>query len=370
MKLVYLSSARLPTKNAHGFQIMNMCASFASAGIDVELVVPYRKNLIYEDPFVFYALPKAFRIKTLPAIDLYHIRIIPEKISGIVLLFTFFVSARLYLWLHPCDVLFTRETFAGLFFKKFVFEVHMPEQIVRHALRAYKLVVLTSAAKDELLKVGVSSQKILVAPDAVNLSLFPKKTKEEARKYLNLPLDAKIALYWGNFKTWKGVDTFARTVPLLSNIFVIMIGATKDTDLARIKEIVGISKNALVEGFKSQELLPWYLASADVLVLPNTASDENSRLYTSPMKLFEYMASDRPIVASDLPSLREILSHENSVLVESDNPEELAKGIRQVVDNPELAKRLSTRASQQVLNYSWDKRAQAIIDFVLDKSKV
>lgn len=370
MKLVYLSSARLPTKNAHGFQIMNMCASFVNAGTEVELVVPRRKNLIDSDPFAFYALPQIFRVKALPAIDLYHIRIIPEKISGIILLFTFFISARLYLWLHPCDVLFTRETFAGLFFKKFVFEVHMPEQVVRHALRADKLVVLTSAAKDELLKVGVSSQKILVAPDAVNLSLFPKKTKEEARKYLNLPLDARIALYWGNFKVWKGVDTLAGAVTFLPEVLVVMIGATKDTDLARIKEVVGVASNVIVEGFKPQEMLPWYLASADALVLPNTANDENSRLYTSPMKLFEYMASDRPIVASDLPSLREILSEENSVLVEPDNPRLLAEGIRQLLDSSELAKRLSTQASQQVLNYSWDKRAQAIIDFVLDKSKV
>jgi glycosyltransferase involved in cell wall biosynthesis len=160
------------------------------------------------------------------------------------------------------------------------------------------------------------------------------------------------------------VDILAKAVPLLPNDLIIMIGATKDSDLARIRSIVGEAKNAIVEGFKPQEMLPWYLASADVLVLPNTANDENSRLYTSPMKLFEYMAADRPIVASDLPSLRQILSEENSVLVPPDDPQALANGIKQLLNNPDQAKIFVARTKVEILNYTWDKRARSIIDFV------
>lgn len=364
MKLTYLSSARLPTNNAHGFQIMNMCAAFAQHSIDVELVVPKRKNLIEDDPFSFYSLPKTFLIKKLPVIDLYHTRMVPEKVSGLVLLCSFFISARIYLWNSPTDILFTREKLTGLFFRNFVFEVHMPEQVVGYALRAKKIITLTTSAKKEIIKKGVDSKKILVAPDSVNLSLFPARTKLEARSFLGLPPDANIALYWGNFKKWKGVDIFAKAAALLPEVFIVMIGATKDTDLRRIQELVSSNPNTLVEGFKSQELLPWYLAAAHVLVLPSTAQDENSRLYTSPMKLFEYMASGRPIVASDLPSLREVLSNKNSLLVTPDDPQALAEGVRTVLTNPELAQSIVHQASDTIQNYTWSKRAHSILSFI------
>jgi glycosyltransferase involved in cell wall biosynthesis len=78
------------------------------------------------------------------------------------------------------------------------------------------------------------------------------------------------------------------------------------------------------------------------------------------MKLFEYLASRTPIVASDLPSLREVLNENNSILVTPDEPVKLAAGIKLILADPALADILSRQASQDVLAYSWDERAKKL----------
>ena len=109
-------------------------------------------------------------------------------------------------------------------------------------------------------------------------------------------------------------------------------------------------------------MVPKYLAASDVLVLPN--SEKGLSEFTSPLKLFEYMAAKRPIVASDLPSLREILSESNAVMVRPDDPAALAEGIQKVLEDEELAKKLAGNAYIDVQQYSWDKRAMRILEFV------
>lgn len=364
MKLVYLSSLRLPTRNAHGFQVMNMCSAFSHAGVEVELLAPWRFNLLKEEPFGFYGLKPTFKVKKLPALDLYPLRFVPEKISNFVQLFSFLISARIYLWFKKLDILYTREGMAALFFPSLVYEIHMPEQMKAPALVPKKIVVITKYIKDELVRRGLESEDVLVAPDATDPTLFGKIGKAEAREELGLPSDKQVVLYWGNFKSWKGIDTLAEAVKYMPDYFVVMVGATKDSDITRIKEIVKDCSNVLVDGFKDQELLPIYLASADVLVLPNTAKDENSRLYTSPLKLFEYMAAERPIIASDLPSLREILNNRNAVFFKPDSPESLSAAIQILISQTELQKKLARQARQDVEQYTWDKRAKKILAFL------
>ena len=120
----------------------------------------------------------------------------------------------------------------------------------------------------------------------------------------------------------------------------------------------------MIEGFRDHSDLPWLLAGADVLVLPNTAKDENSKFFTSPLKLFEYMAASRPIVASSLPSLREILNEKNAVFFEPDNPKSLASAVESLLDNDSLSIRLADNARSDVRGYTWDERAKKIITFL------
>jgi glycosyltransferase involved in cell wall biosynthesis len=106
--------------------------------------------------------------------------------------------------------------------------------------------------------------------------------------------------------------------------------------------------------------VPELLARADVLVLPNPASAISTR-YTSPLKLFEYMAAGRPIVSSDLPSIREILrDNVNALLVAPGDPMALASAIDRLLRDPALAARLARTALDEVPSYSWPRRAERL----------
>jgi glycosyltransferase involved in cell wall biosynthesis len=115
---------------------------------------------------------------------------------------------------------------------------------------------------------------------------------------------------------------------------------------------------------EAQMRIPLYLRAADVLVVPNTAKEDISRLYTSPMKLFEYMASGTPIVASDLPSIREIVDDSIVSFFAPDDPASLAETIGRVLYNYPEAEAKARLARERVKPYSWKRRAEAITHFI------
>ncbi len=187
-----------------------------------------------------------------------------------------------------------------------------------------------------------------------------------------LPQDKKIILYAGSFYLydWKGVDVLLEVAQKLNAenwLFVLVGGNAKE-----IKEIQNKYQleNILLVGHQPQNEIPIYLKAADILVLPNKKGFEASEKYTSPLKLFEYMASGRPIVASDLPSIREILNENNAVLVEPNNAKALAEGIKKVLSNPELVDKISQKAYEDVKNYTWGKRVSQILKWIDRQNRV
>jgi len=122
--------------------------------------------------------------------------------------------------------------------------------------------------------------------------------------------------------------------------------------------------NILLVPYQKHAIIPYYLKAADILVLPNEKGNAISEKYTSPLKLFEYMASRRPIVCSDLPSLREILTDKEALFFEAGNPSDLTKAIQKIAGNQELPEQLVYNAYKKVQEYTWDKRAEKIIRIV------
>jgi glycosyltransferase involved in cell wall biosynthesis len=207
----------------------------------------------------------------------------------------------------------------------------------------------------------VPAAKIRVWPDAVDLERFERLPEPgAARAAPGLPREGPLALYCGHFYDAKGVPTLVDAARLLPKVSVALVGGWP-ADIARLRERARGCETVRFAGFVSNALVPAHLAAADVLVLPNSARTSQARI-TSPLKLFEYMAARRPIVATRIPALAGLLRHgENAWLVSPDCPESLAAGIERVLADGALARRLVERAWQDVQRYTWKRRAAELL---------
>lgn len=376
MKIIYLTNARIPTEKAHGYQICKMCEEFSNLGVEVELWLPSRKNHIKADPFSFYGIKNNFKINIINSFGFYqynkYLRGFGFWLNGF-----WFLLHLLFIKIDKKSIIYTRDPEIGWLFSlrgyKTIYEAHTwPENRVKLYKFLFKkinkLIVITHGLKKCFLKAGFKRENIFVAPDGVDLKKFDIEIdKAPARKKFNLPLDKKIILYTGHLYGWKGADILAQAASSLDdNCLVIFVGGT-EADFAIFKktyqELIDQGKVAAYK-HQSRELMPVWLKTADVLILPNKAGENISKYFTSPLKLFEYMAAGRPIVASNLPSITEILNESNSILVESDKPASLAKGIKKILENEALAESLAKQAMADVQNFSWQKRAENVLNFI------
>lgn len=362
MRIFYVTDARLPTEKAHGLQIMKTCEALAQAGCDVELVAPRRRNLLRDDPFTYYGIKKRFRLRTLWTLDL----IFFGRIGFLIQECTFALAAALYLQ-NKEGIIYSRDDvilwMLWLFgFRRFIWESHTggwnfaARAVARHGAA---LVVISQGLKDFYSEHGIPAKNITIIPSAIDLEEFAHpESKEAARKRLGLPLEGKIAMYIGRLDGWKGSATLLESSKLLlPSVSVVVIGG----DQKQIAALRDEYPNATFLGFLPYTELADNQSAADVLVVPNTGKDIISVRFTSPLKVIAHMASNIPIVASDLPSIRELTGDDAALLVPADDPRALAAGIERVLEDTTFGERLVARARERAQHYTWEARAEKIL---------
>lgn len=387
LELIYIANARMPTEKAHGTQIMKMCEAFTKQGLKVMLIIPNRyqinKSLKNVNPFPYYGIQYPFKIKKLFTLDGLRFDAWMKKVPFPLLYFiqeiTFACSVLFHIGMQPQKCILYSRSWVSLIFllclrkRHIFFEAHEFPQTQRArrlmkwiAQKVEGIITITENLRRDFISLGIDPQKIRVAPDAVDSIFFKTYSKEKIRKELRIPKTKKIIMYTGNLYPWKGVYTLAKaTVFLPKNVTMIFIGGSVvDQNIEPFNEFIQKNhlKNIQILGHKPPLMIPKYLAAADVLVLPNSAKEIISERHTSPLKLFEYMAARRIIVASDLPSIREILNEEFAILVKPDDPQALSEGIQKALESKENQSRIR-RAFEKVKSYTWLQRAQQIIQF-------
>lgn len=359
--IIYVTDARLPTEKAHGLQIMKTCEALARSGVSVELIAPKRRNHLTDDTFEYYKIATAFPIKKLPSIDLVRF----GRIGFLIQEFSFALSLA---WALRADArpIYSRDELLVWVLRLFghrnsVWESHtggwnFAARAVARGSRS--LVVISQGLKDFYVAHGIESKKIVVIPSAIDIEEFANpETKAVARARLGLPIGAKIAMYIGRLDGWKGTDTLLEASRLLpSDIKVVVIGG----EALQISELHKKYLDVIFLGYRPYSELPDNQSAADVLVVPNTGKSEISTRFTSPLKLIAHLASNRPIVASDLPSIREIAGDDGALLVPADDSQLLAEGIQMLVADQALSESLVIRARARVIHYTWDARAEEI----------
>lgn len=364
MRILYVANIRLPTEKAHGLQIMKTCEAFAEAGNEVELVVTSRFTPITEEPFAYYGIRKKFKLTRVHVPD-------TVRFGRIGFWFETFMFARACLRVlrgKPCDLLYGRDEMVLAHLgerttTKIVWETHTGanNRCTRSLTQKGRIVAITQGLKDFYVAQGVPSPKIVIAPDGIDLQDFEKpEPRESARTRLGLPQMAHVILYIGRLDGWKGSETFLQLADLLPESVCAVIGG----EPKQVKNLQRHFSRVMFLGYRPYKELPHNQAAADVLVLSNTGKDEISTRFTSPLKLFSYMASGIPIVTSNLPSIREVVSEEEVFFAKPDNARSFADAIVEVKKNPAEAKRRSSAARTRVEAYDWKNRAKTILDFL------
>ena len=393
-ELVLVANARVPSERAHVFQIMQMAAAFSTIFQRVRVVHPVRANTEpmkrVTNVFDYYSVKECFGLVGLPCIDPVKRVTLdwPRLASGplprlahFMQILTFTVAALLFVARLPACVVYSRDllvlTILNLFStgrgRLFVFEVHtLPRSDFARKLhlwsarRADAIVAISDHLRDWYVKMGFDSKSILTARDGVDFDAYSSlPAKSLARERLGIDSDATVAVYTGHFFPWKGVDTLIAAGPHLPRHWRIVLVGGIEPDLSRIRGLAQADARIRVIGHLPVHDAALYLAAADIAVLPNSSKADISAKYTSPLKLFEYLASGKPVVASDVPAVREIVKNRYSaLLVKPDDPAALAAGIERVAMDEQLRKNLTLNAREVAREYSWKSRAALIKAFL------
>jgi glycosyltransferase involved in cell wall biosynthesis len=238
-----------------------------------------------------------------------------------------------------------------------------PPSAARQSLRRLDAIVtISDALRRDVVQLVGDPNRVVVEHDGVDLSRVSRLTREAARNQLGLTdVAGPLVVYTGRAIAGKGVDVLLEAAPRIAELAgaVVIVGRVYEPEYLQ-----HASDAVRFVGFVPPAAVADYLAAADVLVLPTTPSLPYAE-YTSPLKLFEYMAAERPIVASDLPVLREVLRDgENALLYPPDDATALASAVERAWSDASLAQRLAAKALEDVDTYSWDSRAKRIVDLL------
>lgn len=360
-KLIYITSLEFPPNFANQIQVYTMAKNFNKLlGSRFTLVCSADNTPNHE---LSCHVPRGYKVLS--------------KFLGI---YFFFFWMPIYFILNKLHsepiILYFKDTrlaafavFWKHFFKKtkVVIESHIPfpSRLQSYAFsRADRVVTITQSMVDILKdEYKVPENKTVLVADGIDLEQFDLKiSQKDARIKLGLPLNKEIILYSGSvgFYGWKGEDVFIDAAKYFNDeyIFVVLGGSKEDAEKATGGNI---SENVMCVGRKPHSLVPLYLKASDILVLPNKSGNKWSDELTSPLKLFEYMASGVPVVASDLKSIREVLNTSNSLLIEPNDPIALSDGIKMIISDRVLSSNIAQKARKDVEKYQWKDRVNIVI---------
>jgi glycosyltransferase involved in cell wall biosynthesis len=232
------------------------------------------------------------------------------------------------------------------------------------------IVTHSDLCRRSFIKVGMSEARVVTNYNGYAPAHFaPLLTREAARARLGLEAIDCIATYTGHVDTTKGIHFLVRVAQQIPNVIFLLVGAAPGSEeertVLRFVEEAGARNVRLLPRVTPSEVST-YLFASDCLIIPPTAAPfHQHRRTVLPMKTFSYLAAGRPIVAPDLPDLREVLQHnENAILVPPDDVEAAAAAIRLAVFNRTIGEQLGNVARRNAAQYTWQARAKRLSTFL------
>lgn len=374
MGLLYVSNGNIPSRWAHTIQIMKMSEALAQLVEQFALVIPGDLAGAARRPadiFGWYGIQRPFRLARLPMAW----RLRPDQLERSNWR-RFSSRARVYTWFSRPRLIWTRCHESADYALRdgfpLIFETHdgpghpkTMDAIAAFAKRSTLAgVVTTSEVLAEAFRgVGLPGEKILVIPNAVEPERFrvSPAVRDVTRAELGLTEAEFLVIYTGSLKAYKGIPTLIEAARLRPDFRFLTVGGSPD-EVEHWQGESGNAKNLRFIPFVPNQELPRYLAAADACLVPNSASDRTAA-WTFSLKLYEYMAAERPIVASAIPSLASVIrDEETGLLVAPDDPRALATALDRLHGDRDLAQAMAKRARDVAASLTWHGRAKRVLE--------
>ncbi|MFA6308018.1 MAG: glycosyltransferase family 4 protein [Patescibacteria group bacterium] len=361
MKLYYIIYEDFIKERASNVQISNTTNFLNSPGIDVNLIFPYK-----------FEMPDRYKIKS-NIIFLFN-----KTFSKFNKLNILKFSLKLFSYLRKVDsdsivyfrhvVLLPVILLVKLFLPKLkiVYEIHREvndsfgkyceKKLIKKGI---KLITISDSLKQSYQQqYGVKENKIQVVHDAVDLETFDININQfEARKKAHVEEKATV-MYIGSLWTVKGVDILLGAAKKLPEYNFYFVGKEHADFVDLRKEFENLS-NVFIKGMVPHQEVPVLQKAADLLVIPHPKNN----LSQSPMKLFEYLASNTPILSVDLDNIREILPG-NSLFFEPENLDDVVVKIKDYFTHQADYINKAKNNIEIARKYSWQNRSKLIKDFI------
>ncbi|MBF0606471.1 MAG: glycosyltransferase family 4 protein [Candidatus Magnetobacterium sp. LHC-1] len=365
---------------ARFIQIMNTANSIARAGHVVKLLCGRQLGQHAEDIFRYYDLHPH------PNIELVFLPIVRRNISWLPFSFGMLFKFTLFFYLllrAGSGVIFVRHPKLAAFLLRIKSLVRMPVVFEAHEIfhrtterpkkqhrlkktesyiygNADGVITISNLLREELLLLfQLHDKPIVTIPNAVRSEILNTADAVGAGTAVKDGL-----LYAGGLYPWKGVDVLIKAMAFIpGEVLTIVGGGDRLDELKQLAADIGVAGRIVFTGYVEQSQLVGYLSRARIAIIPNILHKPS--VHSSPLKMFEFMALGLPIVASNIPGITDVLTDKvNVLLFEPGNVMQLATSVRHLIDNPAYAAEIATNAKTLAGDYTYDKRATQIMDFI------
>jgi glycosyltransferase involved in cell wall biosynthesis len=233
---------------------------------------------------------------------------------------------------------------------------------------ANKVIAVTKGVKDGIIKLyNVPDEKIVVIGNGANIDLFRPINQDLVKKELKLDPDVTYICFVGHLIPWQGIEYLIQAAASIlascpdTNFLIVGDGSMKDKWIRQAQGL-GVNNKFIFTGSVPYEKIPLYINASDVCVAPFIRK-RNMKIGLSPLKIFEYLACEKPIVASNIPNLEFIEQQNVGILVRPEDPEELAQSIIKLVKDKKLREEMGKNGRVYVVkNHNWETIGRRIAE--------
>lgn len=392
MRFLYINPLPFPTTRAYGVQLIKMADALIAQGHEVELWIP-SYGAEFPGAHDRESLKIYFGVTHFPIIKTISIPIDSHRSWGFGLLnkawyklLTFIYARNVRQALKRVSeeaVIITRDSELVYILKDakhhIFWELHSlgKTYFTERALCSVDgIFPINHFLQEACLTLGFPTQASQVLPSGVDVEQFMLPLSGiDARRKLGLDQLVKIYGFSGRFQeSWKGRDVLLGIASHLNpNERLYLVGDFSNGINLFIDEAKkrGVDLTGVIfAGHVAPSEVPTHLAACDVLLVPNSSKEPIGRDYTSPLKLFEYLASGRPVVAANVSAIREVIDDTCAVLFEPDQPLACLEACRSIAGDSERSAALVNKGTIRVREFDWKNRAKIFLDFVQRRLKI